>query len=156
MNIMTYWTTGVATSMLFSAFESWYVYEHTERKCFSAEWISATFSFTTLGNGLLAIASGVISNFVAGGKKFSYFGAVGFSKISGASIPKHQSVLWHKIWMSTNLLVYWSKFDHVARPQKTTTWQIVSASFDARFRFQFWDCPSLKLDSESGSETEHA
>ena len=63
--------------MLFSAFESWYVYEHTERKCFSAEWISATFSFTTLGNGLLAIASGVISNFVAEGKKFSYFWAVG-------------------------------------------------------------------------------
>ena len=92
---MTYLTTGVATSMLFSAFESWYVYEHTERKCFSAEWISATFSFTTLGNGLLAIASGVISNFVAEGKKFSFFWAVGkYPKSFEASIPKHQSGIW--------------------------------------------------------------
>jgi len=61
---------GVATSMLFSAFESWYVYEHAERHGFPAEWISATFSFTTLCNGLIAIFAGVASNFFAEGIGF--------------------------------------------------------------------------------------
>ena len=89
--------------MLFSAFESWYVYEHTERKCFSAEWISATFSFTTLGNGLLAIASGVISNFVAEGKKFSYFWAVGYSKEFGGLNPNIKLNFGPK-----NMNEYWS------------------------------------------------
>ena len=59
---------GIATSLLFSAFESWYVYEHSERNGFPSEWISATFSFTTLGNGLIAIIAGVASNIVAEGK----------------------------------------------------------------------------------------
>jgi len=53
---------GIATSMLFSTFESWYVYEHTERHGFPAEWIGLTFSITTFWNGLIAIIAGIISN----------------------------------------------------------------------------------------------
>ncbi|XP_040582436.1 molybdate-anion transporter [Lepeophtheirus salmonis] len=57
---------GIATSILFSTFEAWYVYEHqnNENK-FPKEWISSTFSVTTFFNGLLAILAGVIANFVA-------------------------------------------------------------------------------------------
>merc|ERR1719483_355963 len=56
---------GVSTSILFSTFESWYVYEHTERHAFPAEWIGITFSLTTFWNGILAIAAGIISNLLA-------------------------------------------------------------------------------------------
>ena len=56
---------GVSTSILFSTFESWYVYEHSERHGFPAEWIGITFSLTTFWNGILAIAAGIISNVLA-------------------------------------------------------------------------------------------
>lgn len=56
---------GISTSMLFSTFEAWYVYEHTEHYGFPNEWIGVTFSRTTFWNGLLAIFAGVISNFTA-------------------------------------------------------------------------------------------
>ena len=46
---------GISTSMLFSTFESWYVYEHTERHGFPSEWIGATFSTATLWNGKLLL-----------------------------------------------------------------------------------------------------
>ena len=58
---------GVSTSMLFSTFESWYVYEHVEHYGFPSEWISVTFSATTFWNGMLAILAGVVANFAAEG-----------------------------------------------------------------------------------------
>ena len=58
---------GISTSMLFSTFESWYVYEHAERHGFPSEWIGITFSYATFWNGVLAILAGVISNFTAEG-----------------------------------------------------------------------------------------
>lgn len=51
--------------MLFSTFESWYVYEHSEHYGFPSEWIGVTFAKTTFWNGLLAILAGVVSNFAA-------------------------------------------------------------------------------------------
>ncbi|XP_043224502.1 molybdate-anion transporter-like [Amphibalanus amphitrite] len=56
---------GIATSMLFSTFESWYVYEHVETHDFPAEWIAVTFSKATFWNGILAIVAGVASNMAA-------------------------------------------------------------------------------------------
>lgn len=53
---------GIATSMLFSTFESWYVYEHSERHGYPPEWIGITFSITTFWNGIIAILAGIISN----------------------------------------------------------------------------------------------
>jgi len=53
---------GIATSMLFSTFESWYVYEHSERHGYPSEWIGITFSITTFWNGIIAILAGIISN----------------------------------------------------------------------------------------------
>ena len=61
---------GISTSMLFSTFEAWYVYEHTEHYGFPNEWIGVTFSTTTFWNGMLAILSGVVANFTAEGLGF--------------------------------------------------------------------------------------
>ncbi|XP_076917042.1 uncharacterized protein LOC143576959 [Bidens hawaiensis] len=55
---------GVATSLLFSAFESWLVAEHNKRG-FDQQWLSLTFSKAIfLGNGLVAIISGLFGNFL--------------------------------------------------------------------------------------------
>lgn len=53
---------GIATSLLFSAFESWLVAEHNKRG-FEQQWLSLTFSKAIfLGNGLVAIISGLFGN----------------------------------------------------------------------------------------------
>ncbi|CAL9077340.1 uncharacterized protein LOC135635961 [Musa acuminata AAA Group] len=56
---------GIATSLLFSAFESWLVAEHNKRG-FDPQWLSVTFSKAIfLGNGLIAIVSGLFANLLA-------------------------------------------------------------------------------------------
>lgn len=53
---------GIATSLLFSAFESWYIAEHT-RRGYDDEWLGGTFTKQVfLGNGLVAILSGLLAN----------------------------------------------------------------------------------------------
>ncbi|CAI5955813.1 unnamed protein product [Closterium sp. NIES-64] len=53
---------GIATSLLFSAFESWLIAEHCKRG-FEQQWLSVTFSQAVfLGNGLVAILSGLLAN----------------------------------------------------------------------------------------------
>ncbi|KAH9315472.1 hypothetical protein KI387_024099, partial [Taxus chinensis] len=56
---------GIATSLLFSAFESWLVAEHFKRG-FDPQWLSLTFSKAIfLGNGLVAILAGLFANTLA-------------------------------------------------------------------------------------------
>jgi hypothetical protein len=56
---------GIATSLLFSAFESWLVAEHNKRG-FDPQWLSITFSKAIfLGNGLVAIIAGLFANLLA-------------------------------------------------------------------------------------------
>ncbi|XP_042001273.1 molybdate-anion transporter-like [Salvia splendens] len=53
---------GIATSLLFSSFESWLVAEHFKRG-FEQQWLSVTFSKAIfLGNGLVAIVAGLFGN----------------------------------------------------------------------------------------------
>ena len=56
---------GISTSMLFSTFEAWYVYEHVDHHDFPTDWIGVTFSKTTFWNGLLAIFAGIMANLFA-------------------------------------------------------------------------------------------
>lgn len=53
---------GVATSLLYSAFESWLVGEHFKRN-YEADWLGGIFSQAVfLGNGLMAIVSGLFAH----------------------------------------------------------------------------------------------
>jgi len=53
---------GIATSLLFTVFESWLVAEHFKRG-YEAEWLDKTFSKAIfLGNGLVSIVSGLVAN----------------------------------------------------------------------------------------------
>ncbi|KAJ3208746.1 Molybdate-anion transporter [Entophlyctis luteolus] len=54
---------GVSTSLLFSVFEAWMVSEHYSRGFADAD-LGATFATATFGNGVVAIASGVLANAV--------------------------------------------------------------------------------------------
>ncbi|VDM82620.1 unnamed protein product [Strongylus vulgaris] len=55
---------GISTSILFSAFESWLVYEHNKRG-FSESALATVFSHAALGNSVIAIISGVAAQFAA-------------------------------------------------------------------------------------------
>ncbi|VDK73716.1 unnamed protein product [Anisakis simplex] len=55
---------GIATSILYSAFESWLVFEHNKRG-FNDQLLSTIFSHATLGNSLVAIISGVVAQYAA-------------------------------------------------------------------------------------------
>mmetsp|Transcript_28292 Transcript_28292/g.92351 ORF Transcript_28292/g.92351 Transcript_28292/m.92351 type:complete len:460 (-) Transcript_28292:180-1559(-) len=53
---------GIATSLLFSAFESWLVCEHFKRG-YEERWLGITFSKAVfMGNGVMAILSGLLGN----------------------------------------------------------------------------------------------
>lgn len=55
---------GIATSILYSAFESWLVFEHNSRG-FSEDLLSTIFSHAVLGNSLVAIVSGIGAQYAA-------------------------------------------------------------------------------------------
>eukprot|EP00698_Gefionella_okellyi_P016385 TRINITY_DN4688_c0_g1_i4.p1 TRINITY_DN4688_c0_g1~~TRINITY_DN4688_c0_g1_i4.p1 ORF type:complete len:428 (-),score=75.01 TRINITY_DN4688_c0_g1_i4:31-1314(-) len=61
---------GVATSILFSAFESWMVHEHHAQH-FAESWLGGTFSLSTTCNGVVAVVAGLVAGFAA-----DNFGAV--------------------------------------------------------------------------------
>lgn len=60
---------GIATSLLFSAFESWIVAEHFS-KGLDEKWLGDTFSKSVfVGNGLMAILAGLVANFLVDNMK---------------------------------------------------------------------------------------
>lgn len=62
---------GISTALLCSSFESWMVTEHRKQK-FSEAQLERTFSLASVGNGLVAVLAGVLSEVMA-----SYFGHIG-------------------------------------------------------------------------------
>jgi MFS family permease len=83
---------GMATSLLFSVFESWYVNEHGSRG-FPAEWMGETFSRASFGNGMAAILSGQLAGLVAAplGLVAPFDLAIGFLVLVGALISQYWS-----------------------------------------------------------------
>ena len=56
---------GLSNTVIFSALESWYVHEHTQRFDFPLEWIQVTFSHVAFGSSVAAIAAGVLADMFA-------------------------------------------------------------------------------------------
>jgi len=56
---------GIATSLLFSVFESWYIRQHRDVAKLPTEWMEKTFATTTFANGFLAIVAGIVANILA-------------------------------------------------------------------------------------------
>ncbi|RNF10389.1 molybdate-anion transporter-like [Trypanosoma rangeli] len=55
---------GVATSLLWSAFESWMISERRTRG-YDTAWLGETFSRMTVRNGLIAVLSGLVAQWLA-------------------------------------------------------------------------------------------
>jgi len=55
---------GLTTALLFTSFESWMVSSHREHG-FREEWLAETFSTCSVGNGLVAIFAGLVSQLMA-------------------------------------------------------------------------------------------
>eukprot|EP00794_Sanderia_malayensis_P016715 gene16715-18409_t len=56
---------GISTSLLFSAFDAWYVHEHSQTNQFPPEWISTTFSKASTYNSIIAVFAGILANAVS-------------------------------------------------------------------------------------------
>jgi hypothetical protein len=56
---------GLSNTMIFSALESWYVHEHTQRFDFPTEWIQVTFSHVAFGSSIAAIVAGILADIFA-------------------------------------------------------------------------------------------
>lgn len=51
---------GISTNLLFSAFESWMTTEH-RKKGFPEEWLSRTYSESSIVNGVMAVLAGIVA-----------------------------------------------------------------------------------------------
>ena len=56
---------GLSNTVLFSALETWYVHEHTQRFDFPPEWIPVTFGHIAFGSSVAAIVAGVLADVFA-------------------------------------------------------------------------------------------
>lgn len=81
---------GISTSLLFTAFEAWYVHEHVETHDFPKEWLTSTFSTASHWNGIFAISAGIVANIFAGvlslGPVSPFILAIPFLVASGAIV----------------------------------------------------------------------
>ncbi|KAI8781184.1 molybdate-anion transporter [Biomphalaria glabrata] len=84
---------GLATSVLFTAFEAWYIHEHLETHDFPKEWIPITFQRASMWNGVLAVMAGVTTNifseWIGLGPVAPYLMAVPFLIFVGVIISTH-------------------------------------------------------------------
>lgn len=55
---------GISTSILYSAFDSWYINEHINYYKLPNEWLNSTFAKATFFNATLAILAGLLSYFL--------------------------------------------------------------------------------------------
>ncbi|KAG8518347.1 Molybdate-anion transporter [Galemys pyrenaicus] len=82
------WLGRKKSSLLFSAFEAWYIHEHVERHDFPAEWIPATFARAAFWNHVLAVVAGVAAEAVASwmglGPVAPFVAAIPLLALSGA------------------------------------------------------------------------
>ncbi|CAE8643267.1 unnamed protein product, partial [Polarella glacialis] len=79
-------TGGVATSLLFSVFDSWMVAEH-HRRDFSPELLGRTFSLAVFGNSAVAIMAGEVGQLAADMKELTLVRPDSFLHYGGYCSP---------------------------------------------------------------------
>ena len=115
-------TGGIATSILFSAFESWLVHEHKERGL-APELMQSTFSYATICNSAMAITSGFLAQGVVnltGEFVTSFDASIGVLMLCGLAT----TLLWKENYgdvdksVSKNLIDAWNLIvsNHDRRP----------------------------------------
>lgn len=156
-----YWTlmlgrflSGVSTSLLFCAFESWMVCEHFKQG-HDGSWLGDTFAYATFGNGLVAVVAGLLANSVA--SSFGYVAPFVVALVPLTLVALIIIPSWSENYgnQKMTMLSSMSKALDLIR----SDWRIASlglgqSAFEgAMYSFVFMWTPALKSPDESGEET---
>lgn len=142
---------GISTSLLFSVFESWYLHEHVHTFDYPSEWTADTFSKSTLLNGIVAVAAGVISHIVAVGLEFGpvspFMVAIAFLIAAGIAIQ----ITWTENYGSENdkavgsSITCLESFTHIFRHPSVLLVGLMQSLFEScMYIFVFLWTPVLK------------
>jgi len=135
---------GMATSILYSGFESWLVFQH-HKKGFNEEWLATTFSRATFGNGLIAILSGLLANSVKDlyGYVAPFDTAILFLVIGGVVIV----LTWEENYGDQtidNVTQFRNAFRHIFADRKVAMLGCIQSFFEGgMFTFVFMWTPAL-------------
>lgn len=155
-----YWTlmlgrflSGVATSLLFSVFESWMVCEH-HKQGFDSSWISDTFAYATFGNGLVAVGAGLVANSAA--ESYGYVAPFLVALIPLTIVAIFVMWNWNENYGNQNMSMCSSLqkgFDLVRRDSRIAALGLAQSCFEgAMYTFVFMWTPALKSIQEIESE----
>jgi len=138
---------GMATSILYSGFESWLIYQH-HQKGFSEDWLAITFSRAIFGNGLVAILSGLLANLVK--DHFGYVApfdtAIIFLVLGGLVMM----FTWEENYGDqtvSNLSTFQNAWNHIVSDRKIVMLGCIQSLFEGgMFTFVFMWTPALATD----------
>jgi len=83
---------GVATSLLFSVFDAWMVFEHNKHG-FDPAWMSSTFSAAAFGNSMVAICAGMVAQVLQKTRQRPFF--FNFTKCRPSPRPSRPASVVH-------------------------------------------------------------
>jgi hypothetical protein len=145
---------GVSTSLLFSVFESWMVCEHFKQG-FDGNSLSDTFSLQTLGNGLVAVAAGLVANTAA--ESNGYVAPFIVAMLPLTVVAVTVMLTWNENYgnQKLNLLSSLSKgFDLVSNDSRIAALGMGQSCFEgAMYTFVFMWTPALKTPEEATAES---
>lgn len=144
---------GVATSLLFSVFESWMVCEH-HKQGFDSSLLGSTFSYATFGNGIIAVVAGLIANYVA--SSFGYVAPFIVAIFSLTAVLLLVSSKWTENYgnQTSNAISSLTKgFELVRNDSRIAALGLAQSFFEgAMYTFVFMWTPALKTDVEQRAE----
>lgn len=147
---------GIATSILYSAFESWLVYEHAALG-FAPRLLAGTFAKAQFGNGVVAIASALVAGWFATrfGKVMPFDVSIGVLVVLGAVTM----LTWRENYgdatqsVSSSLVRGWRS---LISDQRILLLGLTQAAFEsALYVFTFVWTPALQMARQSKSEIPH-
>jgi MFS family permease len=144
---------GISTSLLFSVFESWMVCEHFKQG-FDASLLGETFSYATLGNGVVAVAAGLTAN--AAADNFGYVSPFMIAIIPLIVIAIVITSSWPENYgnQSSSSLSSLSKgFELIRNDPRIAALGLAQSCFEgAMYTFVFMWTPALKTQAETDAE----
>jgi MFS transporter, MFS domain-containing protein family, molybdate-anion transporter len=144
---------GIATSLLFSVFESWMVCEHNKQG-YDSYYLSETFSYTTLGNGLVAVCAGLTANTVA--DSYGYVAPFIVAMLPLSIVGLMIFGTWNENYGNNNLSDFSSLvrgFELVKNDSRIAALGLAQSSFEgAMYTFVFMWTPALKSITETEAE----
>ncbi|CAM9137520.1 unnamed protein product, partial [Ectocarpus fasciculatus] len=144
---------GICTSLLFSVFESWMVCEHFKQG-FDAQLLGETFSYATLGNGVVAVVAGLVAN--AAATSFGFIAPFLMACVPLVVIALAITASWPENYgnqQSSSTSSLSKGFDLIRSDPRIAALGLAQSCFEgAMYTFVFMWTPALKSPEESASE----